>query len=90
MSASSPTTSDFVIAALGVAFVLCGSLLFVKPRWVDWLNDEINGWAVRWWRTVSGSDERLRKHEHDKPAFRKLFPAALVLLGVLWIVAAVT
>lgn len=54
------------------------------------MNDEINGWAVRWWRTVSGSDERLRKHEHDKPVFRKLFPAALVLLGVLWIVAAVT
>ena len=75
-----------IFAALGATLVLLGLMLCLRPHWMDWMNDQINLRTLNWWTDLSGSDTRLRKYERDRPAFRKLFPAALVLLGFLWVI----
>lgn len=67
-----------------------GLLLLLRPRWVDWMNDQTNLRAAKWWARRSGFEWTLEKYERQKPVFRKLLPVWLVIIGVAWLIWGLT
>lgn len=81
-----------ILAGIVVGGLLAtiGLILFLRPQWVDWLNDQTNLRAAKWWARYPGYEWTLEKYERQKGLFRKLVPVWLVIIGLGWIAWGIT
>jgi hypothetical protein len=72
--------------AIGIALMAVGFILFARPQIIDWLNEQTNARAGRWWggrRYDERYRVRQRKILHTYfPVFFALLGAAVILHGI--------